>query len=143
MGGMSDADRDRVEAVRRVYAALNRGDAAGMVAEFDPGGALIEAVGVPSAGVYRGREEVEARVRSARATWAEGACEPEEFHSAGDKVVAFVHVHVRLEGQPEWVEARLADVFTFRDGRVVETRTFLDRAEGLEWAGVDGGQGAP
>ena len=42
--------------------------------------------------------------------WAEGSCEPGRFIVAGDKIIVFVHVRVRLKDNEEWIEARLADV---------------------------------
>ena len=55
---------------------------------------------------------------------------------AGDKIIVFVHVRVRLKDSTEWHERRLADVFTFRNGKAL--RAFADRRQALEWAGVKG-----
>ena len=44
---------------------------------------------------------------------------------------------MRARGSDEWAEVRLADVYTFRDGRAVSMRAFADRDEALRWAGVD------
>ncbi|HEX7880283.1 MAG TPA: nuclear transport factor 2 family protein [Candidatus Eisenbacteria bacterium] len=74
--------------------------------------------------------------RDGAATWAEGACEPERFLVAGDRVLVFVDVRVRLNGKEDWIEGRAVDVFTFRDGKVIHWRTFAEAARALEWAGV-------
>lgn len=88
------------------------------------------------AGEYHGIEAVMEHVIAGRSTWAEGACEPERFVTAGDKVVVCCHVRVRLNDQTEWLEGRTADVFTFRNGKVIEFRTFADERPALEYAGV-------
>jgi ketosteroid isomerase-like protein len=55
----------------------------------------------------------------------------------GDTVVAYVHVRVRLHGATDWIDARFADAFVVRDGKITEFRTFGTRAEALAWAGID------
>ncbi|MFM9905202.1 MAG: nuclear transport factor 2 family protein [Pyrinomonadaceae bacterium] len=80
-------------------------------------------------------EAVKAHVAQGRSTWAEGACEPERFVTARDKVVVSCHVRVRLKDQTDWLEGRTADVFTFRDGKVIEFRTFAEENDALEFVG--------
>ena len=44
-----------------------------------------------------------------------------------------------IEPTLRWVaqrEGRLADVYTFRNGKAIEFRTFSDQRQALEWAGV-------
>lgn len=41
----------------------------------------------------------------------------------------FVHARVRPKGTNAWQEIKLADVFTFRNGKVVQMRAFADRKE--------------
>jgi len=41
------------------------------------------------------------------------------------------------------VGGRFADGFVFRDGRIVEYRSFWQRAEALQWAGIDDPQDTP
>jgi uncharacterized protein len=48
----------------------------------------------------------------------------------------FVHVRVRRKDNTEWIDARLADVYTFRNGKAIQMRHFPDRRQALEWAGV-------
>lgn len=124
------------EAVRQFYAALNRGDVAGVMEHFDPAIVRVEFEGTPQGGTYRGLAEVQAHVAKGRATWAEGACVPEELFERGDKVVAYVHVRVRLKESGEWVEGRIADGFAFRGGKMVEFHSFVNRADARAWAGL-------
>ena len=126
-----------IEVIKRAYAALNRNDVDGFVADFDPQIVRIEFEGSPMAGEFHGIEAVKVHVDAGRSTWAEGACEPEKFTVAGDKVVVSCHVRVRLKDQTDWLEGRTGDVFTFRDGKVIEFRTFADGRQAFEWAGAD------
>jgi ketosteroid isomerase-like protein len=129
-------DLTETETLKQVYAAINRNDIAAALTFFDPQIERIEPKGFPSAGVYRGHAEVKAHLAQGRGTWAEGSCEPERFAVAGDKVVAFLHVRVRLENKSEWIDARFADGFIFRDGKVIQMRSFAESQEALEWAGI-------
>ena len=124
------------EAVREGYAALNRNDIPAFVKVFDPQIERIEPASFPAAGTYHGLAAVEAHLSQARETWAEGSCEPERIIVAGDRVIVFVYVRVRLKDEAEWRTGRIADVYTFRNGKAIEFRTFTDRREALEWAGV-------
>lgn len=124
------------ETLRELYAALNRGDIPAVLKAFDPQVEWSEFLEDPAGGTYRGIADVQAHFESARAMWAEGTCEPERFVVAGDKVVALVHVRVRLKHETEWREGRLAEVYTFRDGKILRNRIFADRKQALDWAGV-------
>jgi ketosteroid isomerase-like protein len=128
------------ETVRQFYAALNRGDIPAMVATFDPQVAWNHSWDPPDV-TYKGLKAVETLISNSRAQWADGACEPERFIAAGDKIVVLVHVRVRLKHETEWREGRLGDVYTFRDGKIIDGRSFLDRQQALEWAGVESGSG--
>lgn len=123
-----------IEAVTQAYAALNRNDIEGFAQILDPQIERIEPEGFPSAGTYHGLEAVKAHIAKGRSTWAEGACEPTGFVTAGDKVVVSLHVRVRLKDHIDWIDGRIADVFTFRNGKAVLFRTFADESEALAWA---------
>jgi ketosteroid isomerase-like protein len=125
-----------IETLKEFYAAINRNDVEAGVNVFDPEMEWIEPPGNPSAGTYRGRAEVLANISKGRNTWAEGTCEPERFIAAGDKIVVFLHVRVRLKDHTDWIDARFADVYTFRNGKPIQMRLFADRQEALEWAGA-------
>lgn len=124
-----------IEALQQLYAALNRGDIEAVLKDFDPEIVWIEPF-QPGGGIYRGLGEIRPHFTQARSNWAEGSCEPERFVAAGDKIVAFLKIHVRLKGETEWREGRHAAAFTFRNGKAVEMRIIEDEQEALEWAGV-------
>jgi ketosteroid isomerase-like protein len=125
-----------IDAVHKAYAALNRGDVAGFVRLFD---ASVERIEEFSGFTCRGLAAMTQHVAEARATWAEGGCEPQRFcvgGVAGDRVVVFVDVRVRLKNETPWREGRIADVYTSRNGKVIEFRTFGDERQAVQWAGV-------
>jgi ketosteroid isomerase-like protein len=124
------------EALRDAYAALNRNDIPAFVQVFDPQIERIEPSDFPQGGTYHGLAAVTAHISKARGTWAEGSCEPQRFIVAGDRIIVFIFVRVRLKHETDWREGRIADVFTFRNGKAIQFRTFVDERQALEWAGV-------
>jgi uncharacterized protein len=135
---MDDLGPDRTaetEALREAYAALNRNDIPAMIRTFDPQIEWSEEF--PGGGTHRGHAAVKEYFAQSRERWAEGSCEPERFIVAGDKVIVFVRVRVRLKDELEWREGSLGDVYTFRNGKVIQARVFDDRRQALEWAGVE------
>jgi uncharacterized protein len=135
------------EALKRAYAALNRNDIPAFAEVLDPQIERIEPTGFPQSGTYRGIDAVTAHVTRARDTWADGSCEPQQFIAAGDKVVVVAHVHVRLKTETDFRDGQIGDVFTFRDGKAIQWRTFADKQQALDWAGIaapnDGGTPPP
>jgi uncharacterized protein len=124
-----------IESVRQIYSALNRNDIPEVMKFFAPEIVRVEFEGTPSEGKFSGLAEMKAHFEKGRSNWAEGGCQPEKFIIAGDKVVVLCHVRVRLKNQTEWLEGYTGDVFTFRDGKVTEMRTFAEIQEALVWAG--------
>lgn len=136
MGELTPSLAAETEALREAYAALNRNDIPAMVEAFDPQIERIEPADFPQGGTYHGLEAVKAHISKGRGTWAEGSCEPERFIVAGDRIIVLIHVRVRLKHETEWREGRIADVYTFRNGKAIQFRTFADRPQALQWAGV-------
>jgi ketosteroid isomerase-like protein len=125
---------NKVEISRQVYAAINENRISDVLKYFDADVVRIEDFSSP--GTHRGHTEVLKHLSQARSTWAEGRCEPVGFIAAGDKMIVLVHVRVRLKDRTEWVDGRLADVFSFRDTKVVEMRAFAETQNALLWSGL-------
>ena len=136
MDNLTSAAAAETETLRNAYAGLNRGDIPAFVKAFDADVEWIELPDFPGGGTYHGLAAVTAHVSRSREDWAEGTCEPERFIVAGDKIIVFAYVRVRLKHESEWREGRLADVYTFRDRKVIQGRVFADRRLALEWAGA-------
>jgi ketosteroid isomerase-like protein len=126
-----------IAVITRFFAAINRNDMLAIAEDFDPEIVRVEPEGFPTAGTYRGVAAVQGHVRKGRGTWAEGSCDPEGFFEGGDKVVVYLHAWVRLHGRTDWTGGRFADGFVLREGRIVEYRSFADRADALKWAGIE------
>lgn len=137
MGSLTQLLAAETEGLQEAYAALNRNDIPNFVKLFDEDITWIEFAESPGGGTYQGRAAIEAHATQARGTWAEGSCEPERFIVAGDKIIVFVHVRVRLKHETDWREGRIGDVYTFRNGKVIHVRLFADRGQALAWAGAD------
>jgi ketosteroid isomerase-like protein len=124
----------RIEAIRATYDALNRNDIAAAVTLLAEDIDWIEPAEYTGSESCHGRAAVEAHLIRARATWAEGSCEPEQIVAIGDKIVVTVRVHVRLKSETEFREGRHAAVYTFRNGRVIERRIIEHPQQAIAWA---------
>lgn len=127
----------RIEVLKQFFAAINRNDMVAALRDFDPDIVRIEPPGLPTALTLRGVDAVREYFTAARATWAEGTCEPEKFLEHGDKIIVDVYVHVRLKSSTDWISGRLADAFEFREGTIIRFNSFEDRSEALKWAGIE------
>jgi len=126
-----------ISALRGAYAAFNRNDIAAAVEPLDPQIEWTEPAEFPGGGTYHGHPGVMAYLTQSRAAWAEVSSEPERFIAAGNRIVVFVHARVRPIGSTEWQEVRLADVYTFRNGKAVRMQAFADRQEALRSVGIE------
>jgi ketosteroid isomerase-like protein len=127
-----------VEVLKYFFAAVKRNDMQAMTRDVDPQIVRVEPEGFPTAGTCRGIAEVREHVATGRGTWAEGSCDPEKFLVNGDKIVVYLHAWVRLKDATEWTGGRFADGFVFRNGKIAEYLSFAERAQALEWAGMEG-----
>jgi uncharacterized protein len=126
------------EALEQFFAAINRNDMTAITRDFDQEIVRVEFEGSPGGGTYRGIQDVQENVKKGRGTWAEGTCDPERYLVRGDKVVVYLHAWVRLKNSTEWSGGKFADGFLFRDGKIIEYRSFHEREQALEWADITG-----
>ena len=125
------------EAIKDLYAAINRNDISAAPRILDQEIEWAEPPEFHMGGSRRGLAAVRAHLTEARASWAEGSCKVERLLVAGDRIIVFVHVHVRLKHEVEWRDGDVTDVHTFRGGKIISVRTFDNREQALEWAGVE------
>ena len=123
-------------ALRGAYDAFNRGDIDAAVEPLDAQVEWSEPAEFPGGGTYHGRQGAKRYLAQSRAAWAEVISEPERFIPAGNRIVVFVHARVRPVNSHQWQEVRLADVYTFRNGKAIQMRAFADRQEALRWVGA-------
>jgi ketosteroid isomerase-like protein len=124
------------EAVPKRVRRVHRNDIPATVEARVPQIQWTEPAEFPVGGTYHGHEGVKAYLSQSRAGWAEGRSEPERFIVASDNIIVFVPARARLTDRTAWRETRLADVFTFHNGKAIQVRAFADRRQALEWAGV-------
>jgi ketosteroid isomerase-like protein len=126
-----------VERVRGSYEAFNSGDIEGALQAMAPD---VEwqtyFVPGPGGGTYRGHDGVRQLWRDAQNHFGDFRNDPEEIFDAGDRVVAFVCIRGRGARSGAPVEARIAHLFSFREGAVVRVESFEDREAALRKAGL-------
>lgn len=127
---------ENVERVRRFVDAFNRRDLGSVVADIDPAAELHEWPEAPGAQSYRGAEGVRAALDTWFETWEWMRVEIEDIFAAGDHVVVTLHQLARGKNSEAEVEVKSFNVYTFRDGKVIGIRLFLERESALEAAGI-------
>src|SRR5262249_21282348 len=125
-----------IEALRAYYAAINRNDLPAAFQIFDPEIEWTEPEGFPESATRYGSAALTAHITKQRGNWAEGGCEPERLVVSGDRVISVVHVNVRQKNRTEWNDGRIGEVYTFRDGKIVHGRLFMEPEEAFEWSGI-------
>jgi ketosteroid isomerase-like protein len=127
--------KENVEIARASLDAINRGDLDAMVKdaapdfEFD----FSRSVG-PQRGVF-GRDEMPGLLREFDEAWESVRREADEFIEAGEQVVTPLTSHHRGRDGIE-LQARVAFVWTFRDGALTHLTFYQERQEALEAAGL-------
>jgi limonene-1,2-epoxide hydrolase len=125
-----------VEIARRLLEAFNDDGIEGVLPYYDDDCEVYDP-DLPGDRTYRGKEAL----RSLLDLMLMGAEQTEirdyELLSAGDRVVALIRTYFRGDGGGPEVEVRDAHTMTFRDGKIVYWRLYIDRAEALTDAGLD------
>ena len=80
----------------------------------------------------RGHRDVGEYVRGLFYSWHMYRPEPENFISAGDQVVALVHLRARGKGSRFEIEEDVADIFEFEGGKISKMRLYVQRDTALE-----------
>ena len=123
--------------LRAAYAAFNRGDIDAAVRMLDAQVEWVEPVEFPNGGAYHGIEGAKRYLAQSHAAAAQVISEPEQFIPAGDLIVVFVHARVLPKHSENWQDISVADVYTFRDGKVTKMRAFENRKDALQWVGLE------
>jgi ketosteroid isomerase-like protein len=84
----------------------------------------------------QGHDAVRASTARWKSEWNDYVLIPEELADMGDRVVATVRFRARGRGSGIEVDARLYDLFTLRDGKIVRMDQFTEQSEALEAAGL-------
>jgi ketosteroid isomerase-like protein len=77
-----------------------------------------------------------AQVPRRKSEWDDYELIPEEFADTNDRVVVTVRFRARGRGSGVEIDARLYDVFTLREGKIVRMDQFAEQSEALEAVGL-------
>jgi len=128
--------KERVEAVRGVYAEWGKGNFQAGVDLYDPLALLVQGSGFPESGTYIGIEGIAEYMRTFLEAWTKVTIEADELLDAGDSVVASVIQRGIGQGSGASTEFRYFHVWSFRGPRVIRLENFRERAEALQAAGL-------
>ena len=122
---MNDVDR-----VRASYDAFERGDREGALAAFSEDVVWEQAQGLPHGGTYVGLDEVRRNVFDPLTTqwWTTFSAAHDDVLDAGDEIVVLGRYRGVAVETGRVLDVPFVHVWTFRDGRAVRFRQFLDTA---------------
>jgi ketosteroid isomerase-like protein len=123
---------ENVEKVRAAFAAHNRGDLDTWLALYDPEVEFETLL----LGTHHGKEAMRALYYENQANQSGYTATPVELIDAGDTVIAVVQVGGAGTASNIALDDRIAFIQTFKNGLVVRERTFRNRQEALEAAGL-------
>ena len=128
--------QENVETYKRAVEATNRRDLDALVEELDPQVEWHSALVGLGTAVYRGTEEVRELFRDADESLEGMVFEVSEVRDLSDRVLALGRLRAR--GHESGVETNVSfnQVVDFRNGKVSRLRSFLDREDALEAAGL-------
>jgi ketosteroid isomerase-like protein len=89
----------------------------------------------PDQGVYRGHPGVARWLQDWGVAWSEWSSEPEQFIDAGDSVVVVVRVNAKRGGSDLELDRQDAQVYRFRDNKILRRDYYSSKAQALEPAG--------
>jgi len=120
-----------VEALQRGYEALNRGDLSVVLELLDPEIEWHEPEPSPDAGTHTGRDSFERFFRSWIDSFDGFKVEPERVVERDDNLIAVVHQSGRGRASGVHVDARLAHVWTVKEGRAIRWEAVADPEDAL------------
>jgi ketosteroid isomerase-like protein len=129
--------QENVERMRKIVVAFNDRDVEAMVAFTDPDVEAHSTFAAVGGAVYHGHAGVRRWHQELNEVFpGEIAVEAEAYFDLGDSVVVYLVLRGRGAQSGAQVEAPIAQIHTFRDGRVVRWTSFIDRREAWTEAGV-------
>jgi len=129
-----------VELTMHVTDAFNRRDVEAVIALWDEEGAWYPAIEALTEGrrTYRGHAEMRQYYRDLAEFADQGHVELSEVYDLGDRVLTVGRLSMTFASGVE-LDQETACLFTWRNGKCVEARPYMSRAEALEAAGLSGG----
>lgn len=121
-----------METVRTAFEAYTRGDLGKALSYADPEITWNPVEDAPG----EGPDAMRANLARWESNWDEYEAIPEEFIDAGERVVVTTRFKGTGKGSGVKVEARLYEVFTVREDKIVRMDEFTERSEALGAAGL-------
>jgi ketosteroid isomerase-like protein len=126
-----------VDIYRQIIEAWNDGGIDAVLPYYDEEIEIYDP-DLPGEGTYRGHEGARVVLEQMMAGSPVPSIKDWELVPAGDRVIGLLHTHWRAPTEDKLdVELRDAHMLTFRDGKVVYWRVYLDQREALKDAGLD------
>jgi ketosteroid isomerase-like protein len=129
---MSDSNNTAI--IQRAYQQFQNGDIDAVVATLDDNvdWTLPKIEGVRISGQHRGHADVRRFFEMLSADQDVMTFEPREFATNDDTVVAIGEYRWRVKATGKEYGSSFVHAFTFRDGRVIRFREFMDTAAAAE-----------
>lgn len=131
--------QENVEGFERAVDAINCRDIDALLVELVPDVEWHDVFGLMLGGeatVYRGHNGVRDLFRDLYEAFAEIHGEYTEIRDLGDWIIAFGHLRALGNESGAAIESPLVTVVEYEDSKASRVRTFLDRNEALEAAGL-------
>ncbi len=119
--------QENVEVVREMAEAFERGGVDAAREYYHPDIEWHEDPSFPEAGVYRGREAVEAYNRQFLREFAELHYEPRELIEADDHVITNMRIYGRGKASGAEFDMSACWIFVVQEARVIRVHAYLDR----------------
>ena len=132
---MAETAEENVEIYRMLLETFNREGVDGILQYFSEDVEVYDP-DLPGGGLFRGHQGVRDFISQLTEGFDLLEIRDYELVPAGDRVVGLLHTYARGRQGGVEVEIRDAHVHTFRDGKIVHWRLYLDRKEALADAGV-------
>jgi ketosteroid isomerase-like protein len=129
---------ENVEIVRTATEAMVSGDAAAALKALDPEIEWHATVGgIDEGRVYHGHEEVAQAFADYFEVWERIELRADGYIDAGDdQVVVFFHEVAKGRESGAVVETDTGTVNTVRNGKIARVRSYMERSQALEAAGL-------
>jgi ketosteroid isomerase-like protein len=128
---------ENIEVVARLFRAFNDRDMTAFLDLLDPNVEWVPILGILEGRVYRGHGDVRQWVEALEPDWEFFEVHYEELRELADQVLVFGHWRARGRASGVEFENQAATwLYDIEGGKVTRLRTFTDRAEALEAAGL-------
>ena len=122
--------KENADRLRRAYASFSK-DQELPWDMFDPAIEHDQRAGLFLDGVFYGTEGLRAALEEVNADWEDLRYETEELIDLGDRYLVMLRMRARVRDSEAELDAQIAHVWEFRDGRAVRWGVYGDRADAL------------